>query len=230
MHDWDLSRFEKISEESGVCRPRVFHANENGKGGLRECCSIRSISRTTIVLENMDNVIPGETIDICLMDDIVHRAAVIWSADSLIIGEFQSPLPESIFAVLPKDVKSGGKSLTNNNVDVPDEETFGMRLRRLRTERAISQSHLARQLGVSKVTVWNWEKDTSTPRSQSLELLAEIFRCTVRELLFGSDGERYLDDGEQGSLRETLEIYKARIAQIAGVSSEDVAITISFGS
>ncbi|QSB43850.1 helix-turn-helix domain-containing protein [Tsuneonella flava] len=172
----------------------------------------------------------GGTIDLCLVDDVVHRAKVVWVNGSMHGCEFDHPLSDTEFQRLPNSFRLGGTALKNEQIDVSQKETFGERLRRLRTDRAMSQSHLARQLGVSKVTVWNWEKDSSVPRSQSLEQLAEIFRCSVRELLFGGEANTFPDDKEHGSLREALDFYKTKIATVAGVSTEDVTITISFSN
>ena len=69
---------------------------------------------------------------------------------------------------------------TSSNV-----ETFGTRLRRLRTERQISQVSFARQLGVSKPTVWKWERDEVRPRPKSLEAAASILGVTERDLCAG---------------------------------------------
>lgn len=227
--EWDKD-VRNNCEQTDVCRPLVFHANENWQGEGGECCTIRSVSQTAIILETEDKMAQGGTIDLCLVDDVVHRAKVVW-VNGLMHGcEFDHPLSDTEFQRLPNTFRLGGTALKNEQIDVSHKETFGERLRRLRTDRAMSQSHLARQLGVSKVTVWNWEKDSSVPRSQSLEQLAEIFKCSVRELLFGDDASAFPDDGERGSLRETLDFYKTKIAAVAGVSTEDVAITISFSN
>lgn len=227
--EWDKD-VRSDCERVEVCRPLVFHANENWQGEGSECCAVRSVSRTAIILEIEDKMAQGGAIDLCLVDDVVHRAKVMWVNGSMHGCEFDHPLSDTEFQRLPNTFRLGGTALKNEHSDVSQKETFGERLRRLRTDRAMSQSHLARQLGVSKVTVWNWEKDSSVPRSQSLEQLAEIFKCSVRELLFGNDPSAFPDEGERGSLREALEFYKTKIAAVAGVNTEDVAITISFSN
>jgi len=63
-------------------------------------------------------------------------------------------------------------------------ETFGARLRRLRTERRISQDRFARMLGVSRPTVWKWERDDVRPRQKSLEAAASLLGVSERDLIF----------------------------------------------
>lgn len=111
----------------------------------------------------------------------------------------------------------------------PSEESLGQRLRRLRLEHGHEQSQLADQLGVSKVTIWNWERDKARPRSHSLKLLAELYGCSVPALTQGESVER-AQVAADAPLKEVLDVYKSEIAQVAGTRPDDVAITISFRS
>lgn len=58
-------------------------------------------------------------------------------------------------------------------------------IRRLRTERGLSQDELAQSIFVSRQTISNWENDKTYPDVQSLLLLSEHFGTTVDELIKG---------------------------------------------
>ena len=109
-------------------------------------------------------------------------------------------------------------------------ESFGARLRRLRTDRSISQVGFARLLGVSKPTVWKWERDEVRPRQKSLEAVASLLGVSERELIFSGGGPREAKSEERQDspqqLKEVVSACKEQIAEIAGTSTENVVITI----
>lgn len=63
--------------------------------------------------------------------------------------------------------------------------TLGNRIRKLRTQRKLSQEYLAEQLEVSRQAVSKWENDVSCPDTQKLIRLAELFRVSVEYLATG---------------------------------------------
>lgn len=110
-------------------------------------------------------------------------------------------------------------------------DTFGRRLRRLREECGFRQSDLAREIGVSKVTLWKWETDQALPRARSLERLDEVLSGPAAPASSGSAVSQMLAFRSPGdTLVEALEQHKSQIADLAGTRPEDVAIRISFGN
>lgn len=108
-------------------------------------------------------------------------------------------------------------------------ETFGARLRRLRTERRISQDRFARMLGVSRPTVWKWERDDVRPRQKSLEAAASLLGVSERDLIFSGgtrDAKSEVRRATPQQLREVVNACKEQIAQAAGTSTEGILITI----
>lgn len=57
------------------------------------------------------------------------------------------------------------------------------RIATLRKQAGLTQELLADKLGVKRTTVTMWETDTNTPPTKYLRPLAEIFGCTVDDLL-----------------------------------------------
>ena len=57
------------------------------------------------------------------------------------------------------------------------------RIRAYRKERKWTQEELAEQIGVERSAVAKWESGKSQPQAARLIALAEIFGCTVDEIL-----------------------------------------------
>ncbi len=54
-----------------------------------------------------------------------------------------------------------------------------------RKEKGILQDELAKEMGIDRSTVAKWETGAAMPRADKLLKLAEIFECSVDELLKG---------------------------------------------
>ena len=62
------------------------------------------------------------------------------------------------------------------------------RLKELRQERKLTQQELAKQIGVSKLTILNWEKGEHQIKAEKAQQLADIFGVSVGYLLgFNND-------------------------------------------
>lgn len=69
---------------------------------------------------------------------------------------------------------------------------FGNKLKELRTSHGLSQVQLAKNIGVSKQCVSNWENDNILPSIEMLLHLAEYF-CVSCDLLLERDDKILLD-------------------------------------
>ena len=56
-------------------------------------------------------------------------------------------------------------------------------IRKIRIEKGFTQDSLANKIGVDRSTVAKWEANKSTPEIKRLKKLAEIFGCTIDELV-----------------------------------------------
>jgi transcriptional regulator with XRE-family HTH domain len=78
--------------------------------------------------------------------------------------------------------------------------------------------------------VWNWERDAVRPRKKSIRAVASVLGVSESELVFGAPAPEDWIDGDSESprlrLSEVIGDCKARIAEIAGVRSDNVQITI----
>ena len=101
--------------------------------------------------------------------------------------------------------------------DAPDD--LPTRIQRLRKERGLTLAQVAGQLGVSKPTVWAWERGRARPIEERVEALAHALGVTRGEL----DGDRR-NLGRRG--REMLARAREQIAAAFGTSAEKVRIMI----
>lgn len=67
--------------------------------------------------------------------------------------------------------------------------TLYNRLKELRLRCSLSQSELAKKMGVQRATVNAWEMGISLPNAQSLVLLAKFFKVSVDYLLGYNDSD-----------------------------------------
>lgn len=91
----------------------------------------------------------------------------------------------------------------------------------MRFARKIGQGEFAQILGVSKQTVWKWERDEVRPRSQSLVAAAAVLGVSEAELFSGEDHQ-----ASETQLSEIIAASKERIARATGTDIENVSITI----
>ncbi|WP_298936710.1 helix-turn-helix transcriptional regulator [uncultured Ruegeria sp.] len=70
----------------------------------------------------------------------------------------------------------------------PDAATFGDRLAGAREAAGMTQSQIARRLGVKKATIAAWENDLSEPRANRLSMMAGMVNVSIVWLLTG-EGE-----------------------------------------
>lgn len=81
-------------------------------------------------------------------------------------------------------------------------ETLGIRLKKIRREKKLTQQQLADSIGVSKTSIIYWEKDENIPKHESLVQLAKVLNVTTEHLLYGFmnievwDSNTPLDDDE----------------------------------
>lgn len=61
--------------------------------------------------------------------------------------------------------------------------TLGEKMKEMRLARGLSQEKLAEQLYVTRQAVAKWEKDQTMPSAENLLLFAELFDCSLDELI-----------------------------------------------
>ncbi len=98
-------------------------------------------------------------------------------------------------------------------------------IKKLRTEKGLSQEELAARLHVVRQTVSKWEKGLSVPDSQMLIHLADVFEVSVSQLL-GEPLEESAEKSELGLIADKLSQLNALLAER---NARSRAITRIFG-
>ncbi|MCK0143254.1 helix-turn-helix transcriptional regulator [Aliiroseovarius sp. F20344] len=98
---------------------------------------------------------------------------------------------------------------TEANGDWYSEEaaTFGDRLAAARESENMSQSALAKRLGIKVKTLRGWEEDLSEPRANKLQMVSGVLNVSMRWLLTGEGAgveEPALEDGDTPEVRDLL--------------------------
>lgn len=79
----------------------------------------------------------------------------------------------------------------------PDAATFGDRVAAAREAAGMTQSQLARRLGIKKSTLEAWEGDMSEPRANKLQMMSGLLNVSIRWLLTG-EGEEMAAPAAEG--------------------------------
>lgn len=61
--------------------------------------------------------------------------------------------------------------------------SFPISLKQMRHDRGLTQAELARQIGVNRVTVWQYENSKTRPSLEKVVNLCQVFNCSVEKLL-----------------------------------------------
>lgn len=94
--------------------------------------------------------------------------------------------------------------------------TFGDRVALAREAQGLSQSQLARRLGLRVETVRNWESDRSEPRANKLQMLAGFMNVSIIWLMTGEgEGGPSYEPNDAGDLSTLLtELSALRVKQM----------------
>lgn len=118
----------------------------------------------------------------------------------------------------------------------PDATTFGDRVTGAREAAGLTQSELAKRIGVKVKTVRGWENDQSEPRANKLQMLAGLLGVSIMWLLTGRgdgldgpDAEAPLPEDLEGVLSEMrrLKVEQARLSERMGRLEKRLRLALS---
>jgi transcriptional regulator with XRE-family HTH domain len=141
---------------------------------------VHNVSTTGLLIESEIALAVGEAIAIDLPETGPRLAHVIWSSRNLFGCQFEA-------AITPAAMSAAQLRSAVAAPALEAEESFGLRLQRMRKAAGMSLSALAARLGVSKPTVWAWEQGRSRPVESRIAELAEAFDVGVADLVGGRD-------------------------------------------
>lgn len=215
------AHFDDTPKAAG--RPRAprrkLHFEARGALGSGSSTNVlvHNLSPTGLLLESQVDLSVGEKIEIDLPHAGATPAKVIWASGKLFGCQFESPITSAALsaAQLRGSAKPGAEPSARRQT--PPDESFGMRLHRLRVERGLTLSQLAGQLGVSKPTVWAWEQGKARPIDNRIEALARALGVTGSELVPGRDSP---------ALQDLLAKTREQVAAAFGTNPDKIKIVI----
>ena len=83
---------------------------------------------------------------------------------------------------------------------------IGERLFRIMGEKNISMPQLSRMTGISRHTIFDWQRRNTNPGSDKIMVICEALQIRPEELLIGKLNEEVQEDGEQAGQDYTLKV------------------------
>lgn len=210
------------SQRSGMRRDLRLEASGMLPGGQDANVTVHNISVTGLLLETGVDLVSGETLSLTLPEAGVVEAVIIWRSGQLYGCAFSAPLsPAAIAAAqlqgLPVS-EAGPVPAPAAPPRTGASETLGVRLNRLRREAGLTLADVAIRLGVSKPTVWAWEKGKARPLPERMAAIAEALGAAPNDLTEAA--------GHETDIAALLDDCRSRIAQACGTSPAAVRIMI----
>jgi transcriptional regulator with XRE-family HTH domain len=66
--------------------------------------------------------------------------------------------------------------------------SLGVKLMRYREKRGLSQSDVAKLIGVAQSTYCDWESDVATPKAENFLKISEVYKVDLKELISSVPG------------------------------------------
>ena len=222
---------------------RKLHLDVGGttSSGIAANVIILNISETGVLLRTAAALSIGERLEVTLPQVGTKAALVMWASGDLFGCQFEEPISRAAVSAAQlrgKPEAAGTARDVPSAFSGPDEldDSFGGRLKRLRQQRRMTMAGLARKAGVSKPTLWKWERNDVRPRTKSIGTLAAALGVSESELLFGGEeaagnpasAPPQVPDRSTILTTGILKNFKDEISRLAGVASDKVSILIQY--
>jgi len=193
-----------------------------GPDGVEANVTIHNISAAGLLLETGLTLAEGEQLALDLPEAGPVFATVVWHSERLYGCAFAEPLGRSALAAA--QLQGFAPGVPNRPQGMPLGQTgqgagegLGTRLNRLRREAGLTLADVATTLGVSKPTVWAWEKGKARPLPERLEAIAAALGVAP-DLLTCAPAPR--------EINAVIAECRARIAEACGTDPQAVRIMI----
>lgn len=198
-------------------------------GGAEANVTIHNVSAAGLLLETGLDLAQGDSLAIDMPESGLVDAVIVWQSDRLFGCAFEEALPRATLAAAqlrgtgsaapPAEPSDAAKA--SSRLDFSQGESFGMRLNRLRRERGLTLAEVAAVLGVSKPTVWAWEKGKAKPLPERLNAIAAALGVASDELA---------EQPERDAGLAVVQECRLRIASAFGTSPRNIRIMIELDS
>ncbi|TAD75328.1 MAG: XRE family transcriptional regulator [Sphingomonadales bacterium] len=185
--------------------------------------TIHNISQAGLLLETALTLAKGEQLALDLPEAGAVIATVVWHSERLYGCTFAEAIsPAALAAAQLQGFAPGVPTQPLTPARRPTDafaagDGLGMRLNRLRREAGLTLADVAAVLGVSKPTVWAWEKGKARPLPERLDAIAAALGVAP-ELLAASP--------VPGEVDAVIAECRQRISEACGTAPEAVRIMI----
>lgn len=199
-------------------------------GGASANVTVHNISAAGLLLQTGLPLNVGEVLSIDLPELGPVGAEIVWQSGELYGCAFEQALGEAALAAAQlrggfgADAASPPQGAPARTMPVDPgarsgfgQSGLGKRLNTLRRERGLTLAQVADALGVSKPTVWAWEKDKARPLPERIGAIADVLGVTSEDLMEVAGGT------PAGALVEEC---RQRIAAQFGADPSNVRISI----
>jgi len=182
--------------------------------------TIHNISAAGLLIETALDLATGEQLALDLPEAGIVTASVVWRSERLYGCAFEQVIsPAALAAAQLQGFAPGVPSQPRPSSPAkPSSEALGTRLNRLRREAGLTLAEVATALGVSKPTVWAWEKGKARPLPERLDAIAAALGVAPDMLAPGP--------GSDGEIGAVIAECRERIATACGTSPQSVRIMI----
>ncbi|MDJ0979395.1 MAG: helix-turn-helix domain-containing protein [Erythrobacter sp.] len=184
-------------------------------GGLEANVLIHNISASGLLIETDMALAVDEKLILDLPEAEAVRATVVWQSGFLYGCAFEEALEPNAMAAV--QLRADPVAAPSGPALESPPEPLGVKLNRLRRERGLTLAQVASVLGVSKPTVWAWEKGKARPLPDRIEAIAQVLGVEAQEL------EERLGDAQHSALVQECRV---RIATAYGTHPSKVRIMI----
>lgn len=180
---------------------------------------IHNASISGMLLETGLVLAQGEMLLVDLPETEPVTARIVWSSGRLYGCEFETPITPAVLSAaqlrsdarLPEGVGQSPASFR------PAAQGLGKRIEQLRKKRGLTLAHVANALGVSKPTVWAWEKGKARPLEDRLPAIA---------LALGVEMSELAEISRPAGAEDVIRTSRINVAQAYGTSPDKVRIMI----
>ena len=188
-------------------------------GGASGNVTIHNISESGMLIETALELDIGARLSVDLPHDAAVPASVVWGSDALFGCKFERPI--GLAALSAVQLKAGpALPVQVSQRASPDARgvVLGKKLEQARKARRLTLAQVADELGVSKPTVWAWEKGKARPVEDRWPAIAKVLALPVEELTTASI--------ETGGVSELLQNSREAIAEALQIDTKQVRILI----
>lgn len=182
--------------------------------------TIHNISAAGLLLETELVLAEGERLALDLPEAGTVTAAVVWRSERLYGCAFEQAIgPAALAAAQLQGFAPGVPTRPLAPAGpISPAEGLGTRLNRLRREAGMTLADVAATLGVSKPTVWAWEKGKARPLPERLDAIAAALGVPLEALAPAQVGA--------GEIESVVAECRARIAEACGAAPHAVKIMV----